>query len=269
VSPTQRFPRGHTALEARLNYRKELRRLRNDPVAPLIGVFGGDRRFARIFQDTSSRYEETFDCYFLSLKRFFPEQSLAGRWRRGPYFKLKYGERYTLAEKGLAQRFNAIAPFLNLDFYNCLLWGRMLLDRMAALSRYFLSGRTLPSFHSFADHKKFFVKQTAPFGDHEAYARYIRERTDWFDLPLKGIRDTYVVHSSPPHMRVFGHAFPSDELHLIIRPAARDGSAEPPVVTSVTRMAQEIHEFQSWFAAYGLKAIRGRRRKIPSATREQ
>jgi|GEM_PF-5488699 hypothetical protein len=61
-------------------------------------------------------------------------------------------------------------------------------------------------------------------------------------------------------MRLFGHAFPGDELSLIVRltPGAR---AEPPVVLSVAQMTRDIHDFQCWFANYGLEAI-GRRRLV-------
>ncbi len=190
MNPPMHDLRGHKPLHRRLNYRKELRRLRNDPLAPLIAAFGGDRRLPRVFQDTISRYEETYECYYLCLSRFLPEQSLAARWRNGPHYRLRYGRRYTPRDSELARRFNTIAPFLYLDFYNCLLWARILLDRIVALSRYFLTGQTLPSFHSFSDHRKFFVKRTASYGGHEDYARYIRDQTEWFDMPIKHVRDT-------------------------------------------------------------------------------
>jgi hypothetical protein len=258
MSTQAKFPLGHEPLPHRLNIRKELRHLRADPMAPLISELGGDRRFARVFQDTISRYEETYELYYLSLKRFLPEQSLAGRWQRGPYYKLKYGGKYTEPERRLAHRFNAIAEYLYLDFYNCLLWARMLLDRIASLSKYFLTGKALPSFHSFGDHKKFFVRLTRPFGEHEAYASYIRSNTDWFEIPLKHVRDTYVVHSSPPHIRTFGHPTPGDELNLILHRTPVTPS-EPPIVISVARVSRELNEFQRWFAEYGLQAIKRRR----------
>jgi hypothetical protein len=255
MSENAGWPLGHLPLDQPLDYRKELRRLRLDPLAAFIAERGGDRRFSHVFQDTTSRYEETFDCYYHSLKRFLPEQSLARRWLDGPYYKRKHGSRYTLAEQQLATRFNAIAPFLYLDFYNCLIWARILLDRMIALSRYFLTEKNVPSFYSFADHRRFFQRLQTPYGTHEEYADYIRRNTSWFDQPLKHIRDLYLVHSSPPHSRIFGHPVRGGELSLIVHPTPVSPE-KPPVIISVSRLSHEIYTFQRWFGQYALRSVR-------------
>src|SRR5215218_9113255 len=127
---------GHTDLRTRINVRKELKRLRYDPLEPLLLELE-EEDFA-VLQNEFSRYRETYYFYYLSLDRFFHEMSLAVRWSKGPYWVRRSGGKYSDSERKLAREYNEVARFLELDFFNCLLYARMLLDRTIALSRYFL-----------------------------------------------------------------------------------------------------------------------------------
>src|ERR1700730_14439225 len=119
--------RGNRPLPARLNVRQELRRLSKDPLRLYLERVSEP---VTIEHNEFIRYQETYWCYYASLERFLPEQSLAVRWMNGPMDVLKYGGKYTPAQRRLAGRYNRIARFLHLDFYNCLLWARILMDRV-------------------------------------------------------------------------------------------------------------------------------------------
>jgi len=253
--------RGHEPLPQRLNVRNELRRLKQDPMLPLLERLAGAERdpFLQV-QDEFLRYEDAYRCYFLSLRRFLPEMSIAVRWTNGPRWKRRYFEKYTPSERRLAQKYHEVAPYLEIDFYACLLWARILMDRTIALSRHFLDEPDRPSFTSFNQHKKFFAKLQTPYGAYELYAEYIRERTEWFDEPLKLVRDKFIVHAAPQHMKIFGYPTDGHELGLaILVPAGDDpaGSRDDMLVmrVSIPRLARQVEAFLTWFADYGLTAL--------------
>lgn len=250
---------GHKPLEGRLNIRKELKRLRHDPLDQFVRIFGQQKSF-HFMQNEFSRYREAYYFYYLSLERFLPEMSIAVRWRNGPYFVLKYGGKYTPSERRLADQYYKISPFLEFDFFNCLLYARMLLDRTIGLSRHFLKGGNLPSFTSFNEHRKFFRRLKQPYREHEDYAEYLRAKTGWFDLPVKQIRDKFLVHAGPRHLRIFGIPSKGYEYGLtVLLPTGPDPDnplAQMKSITlSIPRLARDIEEFLTWFCRYGIKAI--------------
>jgi hypothetical protein len=261
---------GHQPLESKLNVRAELKRLRQDPIEPLIQALGKEPGYL-ILQDEFSRYLEAYYFYYLSLDRFFHEMSVAVRWGKGPHLVRKYGGKYTPSQRKLAAQYNKIARFLEFDFFNCLLYARMLLDRTIALSRHFLKGANLPSFTSFNDHKKFFQRQKTPYGGFEEYAAYIREQTDWFDTPLKAVRDKFLVHTGPQHLRVFGYPSNGYEIRLMIMvPNGNDPEkslARVKVIeVSIPQLARDIEQFLTWFCAYGLLVLGNRQRNATQGT---
>ncbi|NVM23058.1 MAG: hypothetical protein HWN68_14905 [Desulfobacterales bacterium] len=254
------FLLGHEPLEQRLNIRKELTRIRKDPLDQFLKALGYDT--IRVFSNDLTRYVDAYWFYYLSMDRYLREMSIAARYSRGPEWVRRSGgkQRYTDSQRKLAKEYNAIARFLEFDLTNCLIHTRILLDRMIALSRRFLSFKRLPSFSSFNGHKKFFAKLSEPFGEYEEYAEYIRNNTDWFDMPIKAVRDKFVVHSAPKHMRFLGYPSDGYELDLnIILPDA--GDCEKPfskvkvIRVNVLRMSYDIEEFLKWFNDYGLRAI--------------
>jgi len=201
---------GNEPVSERLNVRAELERFREDPVLPLALVImaGSEKNQPWILENEPSRYLEAYEFYYLSLERFISEMSIVVRWDRGPRWVKGRGQKYTPTQRKVADKYHAIKKFIAYDFSNCLLHARILLDRIIPLSRHFLElvDGQLPSFTSFNEHKKFFERFQSPYGEHEKYAAHIRDKTDWFNMPLKVVRDRYIVHPSPKHMRVFGHA---------------------------------------------------------------
>ena len=188
--------KGLPPLPERINIHDELKRLSNDPLSPLIRKLKGEDHF-RFYSDELTRYQDAYWFFYLSLERFLPEMGYATRWMKGPLHVRGKGQKYTAGQKRLSQKFHASKKYIEYDLFNCILHSRILMDRVAGVSRSFLKTKQVPSFTSFSDHKKFFVERALrPFEAHEEYARHISEQTDWFDY-LKEVRDHFVVHQSP------------------------------------------------------------------------
>jgi hypothetical protein len=246
---------GHEPIGRRPNVRRELLRLRRDPLERLLRTLDAGKRGLLSLSNERSRYEDAYWFYYLSLDRFLREMSVAARHRNGPYYVRKYGGKYTPSERRLVAKYKQIAPFLEYDLANCLIHARILLDRVAGLSRSFLSGGRLPSFTSFSDHKKFFEKLNGPYGAHEAYAEHIRIETNWFEMPVKAVRDKFIVHAAPRHWRFLGYGSGSDyELDLTIVVHDND---KPKMMIRVNalRLSYDIEKFLEWFSTYALNNL--------------
>jgi len=159
----------------------------------------------------------------------------------------------------LAQEYKRVALFLEYDLVNCLIHSRILLGRVAGLSQCFLAGERLPSFTSFSDHKKFFLK-LVPYGAHEEYAEYIRSQTNWFDMPLKAVRDKFIVHAAPKHYRFLGYPSGGYELDLNIMLPDGEEHQKPLekakwIAVNALRLSYDIETFLKWFCQYALTAL--------------
>ncbi|MBP9019438.1 MAG: hypothetical protein WBJ37_06640 [Bacteroidales bacterium] len=132
--------------------------------------------------------------------------SIERRYKNGPNWTRKESRRFSDSKRWLAVKRRETARFLNLDFDNLLIHSRILLDRATALTRAFLKNeRSLPSFASFNKHRSFFLKpENIPHGNHEEYAKYVRERTEWFPSLLGLARDKFVVHRNRPFYKLYG-----------------------------------------------------------------
>lgn len=248
------FIAGDEPLGCRPNVRTELARIRTEPLQELLAVIGPGS--LGIISDDRSRYLQAYWFYYLSFDRYLYEASIAARYSKGP----RWVRKYSPGERKLADTYNRVSPFLEYDLVNCLLHTRILLDRVAALSRYFLRGQRLPSFTSFNDHKKFFIKLAQPYGQHEEYAEYIRTGTDWFDMPLREVRDKFVVHAAPKHMRVLGYPNSGYELDLsIILPEGvhpeKPFAKVRMIRVNPLRLSHHIETFLKWFCLYGVAAL--------------
>ena len=249
---------GHDPLGRRPNIRVELEQIRPDPLHELLHAIGFEAHV--IVSDDRTRYQDAYTFYYLAMDRYLHAMSVAARHSRGP----RRSRKYSANDRKLAEQYRRVAPFLEFDLANCLLHSRILLDRVAGLSRYFLSGKTLPSFTSFSDHKKFFTKLMKPYGEHEEYAEFIRKNTDWFDMPLKAVRDKFVVHASPKHMRLLAYPGGSGyELDLMIMLPDSEGAEKPftnvkVIMVSPLRLSHDVEAFLNWFCRYGVASLKSR-----------
>lgn len=245
----------HDALEKRPNIRIELRRIRRDPLEPLVHALEKGKR--GLLSNERTRYSDAYYSYYLSFERFLPEMSLAARFSKGPYWVRRTGGSYTRSQRKLAKKYNSVERFLEFDLINCIIHSRILLDRVASLSRSFLMRPPLPSFTSFSDHKKFFSKLKSPYGKHETHAGYVRSKTEWFDVLLKEVRDKFVVHAAPCHMRFLGYVSDSPDLSLtIVVPHSEETGKLKVISVSPLQLSHDIEKFLKWFCRYALSAIR-------------
>lgn len=258
TSEKPEFLLGHDPIGARPNMRVEVMRLKRDPLSELLDVIDGGE--PEILSSPTSRYREAYNLYCLSVCRYLREMSVASRYSRGPYWVRRSGGRYTPSQRKLAGEFNEVAPFLELDLVNCLIHSRILLDRVAGLSQTFVTGQSLPSFTSFSDHKKFFKNLTVRYGPHEEYANYIRTKTDWFEMPLQAVRDKFVVHAAPKHMRSVGYRSDHElELFLIVPndpKGAKPLASVRVIVVNILRLSYDVGSFLKWFCEYGLATVK-------------
>ena len=100
-----------------------------------------------------------------------------------------------------------------------------------------------------------------PYEAHEEYAQYIRNETDWFEMRLKAVRDKFVVHAAPKHMRFLGYPAGGYELDLnIILPDGEDSQKPLAKVKLISvnalRLSYDIEKFLKWFCRYALTALR-------------
>lgn len=238
----------------RFNFRSQISLIRGNPISEFLDKINSDESL--IFRNEIKRQEEAYCCYFFSVERFYRQISLSIRFNRNLSSKRK---KYSASEKALASEYNRNVRYTALDFFNCLIHARILMDRTIVLSRMFINEGNNPSFTSFSDHKKFFKKLETEYGKHQKYAQYIKSETDWFDFPLKAVRDKFIVHSSPKHMQYFG--FPGGDytdLCLVYtipdNPEGNLGKVKMINVSIIT-LAQDIDKFLRWYCSYAVRAI--------------
>ncbi len=246
---------GHEPVEEIFNIRKELKRLRQDPLIGFTNSLRSRGKPEKLLHDEISLYQQAYGFYVFSMSRYLTTSSLARRCQWIKYWEIKHGRYVPPWRHVLAKRYHEAMQFALYDLVNCLIHARILLDRTIHLSRIFLSGGSLPSFVSFNDHKKFFLSGKA-VRNHEEYGEYFCKKTEWFDIPIKYVRDKFFVHSGPPHWETLAFPIQGYELALVITSIENEGQSNERVKIyrlSIHRMLRDIDSFLRWFGKYGLK----------------
>jgi len=246
---------GHRPVTDRLNVKNEFRRFSADPLRDYLTAVGDKN--AAFFQGDIGRYKQAFLWYALCLGRTIDHCSVARRFDR----ELRWHPvtlKYSVQQEQIARKRKSIRPYQELDYQNLIIHTCILLDRTIALSRRFLQGRNLPSFTSFTQHKAFLKKHSSAvevgFRD---YADRVVSTTDWFEIPLKVLRDKYLMHSAERHMVFFGWSTEKQwdlEMTTIIRASRNQKYLLERVKCirfSPRRLARDIDTFLSWFSEYG------------------
>jgi hypothetical protein len=264
---------GNEPVAEKLNVRSELAGLRENPLFGLLKLVEKGEHGSRSIRfepdvgaslSPAGRFLQSYKFYYLALERTLPEISVMARGDR--IFKYIKGCRYTPFQHELAKMYHPAERYIEYDLLSCLLFSRILADRTIALARYFLSEATLPSFTSFNDHKKFFLKLQGQYGDDEQYAAYMRNDTAWFDS-LKTVRDDFVVHhGKAKYLRLLGYGSSDNDVTLFFVAYPQEDPQHMAdfethyktiqVQLSVRRLAGDINGFLKWFDAYGSKALR-------------
>ena len=244
---------GHKSVSETLNVHRESQRYETDPLDSLIRTICDESSI--FMKGDIGRYLQAYLSYSLSLKRCLEHISVARRYNA----EIRYhprNEKYSKHQKQLSVKRNLIGPYLELDYQNLTIHACILLDRTIAISRRFLSGGKLPSFTSFNKHIEFFSKNPDAIGQkHNEYQKKIVSSLEWYSIPLKVLRDKYLMHSSEKHMSFFGWGKSNWDLELItIIPAQLNQEKPIEKVKAISftprRLARDIESFLKWFSAY-------------------
>lgn len=247
---------GHKAISDRLNVRKESRRFGKDPLENLIHTIGDEH--AAFSKGDIGRYLQAYSWYILCLKRCLEHISVA---RRGDA-ELRYhprNEKYSKRQKQISVKRNTLGPYLELDYQNLIIHACILLDRTITISRRFLSGGNLPSFTSFNKHIEFLSKKPGALGTtHEEYQEKLSSSSEWYSIPIKVLRDKYLMHSSEQHMAFFGWGESNWDLEMITMIPAKLNQEKPLEKVKVIcftprQLARDVEGFLTWFSSYWQK----------------
>jgi hypothetical protein len=251
---------GHTPLGISLNLKKELRRFANDPMSDLLNLIDSSK-ISFIIGDIE-RYLQAYSRYALSLERALIHCSVS----RSHDQELRYhphNKEYSARQKKLALKWSQTSRFLELDYQNLIIHACILLDRTITLSRRFLTGNQLPSFTSFSKHKGYLAKSPSSLDIiHSGYVKEITSTTGWFEIPLKVLRDKFLMHSAEKYLSFFGWNGTNEyDLEMLtIIPASHDQEKllEKVKVISFSprRLARDIESFLTWFSDYGIKCLK-------------
>ncbi len=248
---------GNHPVEDPLNLKAEIRRFQINPLNPLIEFLGDVELVAH---GDIGRYYRAFDFYALSLERVLRAISVGRRFQSQvrPYYG--GGCEFSPRQRTISRQYRDQRRFFELDFTNYLIHAKILLDRTIGISHRFFAGAELPSFSSFNSHKKFLRNHPNVFGStHSEYCSRIVMDTDWFNMPIKAVRDKMLVHTPPKHFLFL--AYPNNhDLEMIFilnqeRKHEQFGNARL-VSFSARRIARDIEEFLLWYNSYALIAIR-------------
>jgi len=83
---------------------------------------------------------------------------------------------------------------LRLDSETFFVFGVILMNKLAYTAQLFLSGNCPSSLRETFSKQKTFFHENKPFDIDEDYAKFVRDKTDWFDRSLKLPRDKLVTH---------------------------------------------------------------------------
>jgi len=250
---------GHKAICDSLNVRNEIKRFTQDPLVGLINIIGD--KDSEFLKGDIGRYQQAFSWYSLCISRTIEHISLARRADS----ELRYhpgNQKYSPRRKQIALRHNKTEPYIGLDYQNLIIYAYLLIDRTIALSRRFFDGGKLPSFTSFNKHKQFLKRKPKSLGKrHNEYVKYITNETDWHSIPLKVLRDKYLMHSSEKHMLCFGWGDSNWDLEMITIIAAKHNQEKlfenvKCITFTPRRLARDVEQFLLWFAEYGKENVK-------------
>lgn len=204
---------GHKAISDTLNVREESRRFRRDPLERLVNALEDED--AAFLKGDIGRYLQAYSWYSLCLNRCFEHISIARRRDAELRYHPK-NKKYSTRQQKIAERHKTIGAYLELDYQNLIIHACILLDRTITISRRFISGGSLPSFTSFNKHLEYLEKKQGAFGNsHEEYEKKLVSALDWYRVPIKVLRDKYLMHSSERHMAFFGWGESKWDLEMI------------------------------------------------------
>mgnify|MGYP004005387545 FL=1 len=250
---------GHEPVQESLNLKNEIKQFSIDPLEEYIEKVNDLER--NMFCGDVGRYLQSFSWYQLSLKRTLNIASITKRYNSEVKYHPK-NQKYSNRQKQIVEVYKQFVPYGELDFQNLLIHSYLLLERTIALSRRFLTLEELPSFTSFSKHKNFFKKSSTKNLSDNDYGKYISNKTDWFEIPLKVLRDKYLMHSAEKHLLYHGWSPDANcDLTMTVILLNLSSSQEEHLKNvkviqfSPRRLARDINEFLIRFSSFALQTI--------------
>ncbi len=249
---------GHKAVGNSLNFNKETERFSKNHLEKLLVLFNDTS--AEFTNGDIGRYLQAYSWYVLCLKRALKHISLSRRVQAG----LRYHPRnvkYSSYHKELSHKYREFNQYIELDYQNLIIHSCILLDRVITLTRRFIVGGNLPSFTSFNKHKQFLKKSPNPLDmNHHAYVKYISTETDWFEIPLKVLRDKFLMHSSEKYMSFLGWGQSNWDLEMVTVISAEKNQDElfrkvRAINFTPRRLARDIETFLKWYSNYAITTL--------------
>lgn len=194
---------GHEPTNDRLNVKNEIKKYCNrDPLYDIAQQLNIEKEI--IMMNDINRYHESFDSYAACLERVLRHCSIERRWESEIRYhprKIKMSPR----RKYISLNQRRETRFLRVDYQNLIIHACILMDRTISLSRYFMENNRSISFASFRRHKQSMMERKCHIaGLFPEYTRLIVDETPWFEIPLKVLRDKYLMHTAEKHMLYFG-----------------------------------------------------------------
>ena len=231
---------------------KELKLLHVDEFESLLSILPGCS--SPILVGDVDRCFEAYLLYALSAERYLRELKILLKYQSGAGFKLKSTAKFSDKESKTAKEYHKIKKYIKLDLTNTIIRARILLDKIAVLSRYLADTPDQWPVRSFADQCKKFKSDGHSFNKEDPYVKYICKETGWFEIPLKLIRDDYIVHRSKPHLAHDGLHWGENnqftDLIFVVMNHELNGEYAH-VIFSIRRLIRNLHEFLTWFSGYG------------------
>jgi len=198
----------------------------------------------------------------LCLKRAFEHCSSARSWQSEVRWH-PITAKYSTRQRAIAAKHREIGPYQDLDYQNLIIHACILLDRVIALSRRFLAGDNSPSFTSFSKHKDFLKKYPESLArGHREYIDSLVTWTDWVEVPLRVLRDKYLMHSAERHAAFFGWSGRGNwDLEMITMVGNSPDQKHPIspgkwIIFTPRRLARDMESFLIWFADYAMRKSR-------------
>jgi hypothetical protein len=247
-------PLGHLPVNESLILKKELKFLHIYEFDSLLSLLPGCKNSLHI--GDVDRCFEAYHLYALSAERYLRELKIVLKYRSGAGFKLESRTPFTDGERKIAKEYHKIKKYIKLDFTDTIIRARILLDKIAVLSRYFVDSPDQWPVRSFADQCKKFKADNHSFNKDDQYVKHVSTETEWFEIPLKLIRDDYIVHRSQPHIAFDGLHWGENnkftDLNFIVLNHEEKGKGmQSHVIISIRRLIRDIYKFLNWFAVYG------------------
>ncbi|MFH2059311.1 MAG: hypothetical protein ABIJ59_10450 [Pseudomonadota bacterium] len=165
-------------------------------------------------------------------------------------------KKYSRHQKQIADTWRKIDPYVELDYQNLIIHACILLDRTITLSRRFVEGGNLPSFTSFHKHLVFLSTNPKAFGEnHSEYVKEITSSLNWYRIPLKVLRDKYLMHSSEKHESFFGWGKSNWDMEMITMIPSKSGKdfsfkGGKWIRFTPRQLARNIDSFLNYFSKY-------------------